>query len=482
MITFFCCAAFLAAGYAFYGRLVEKAAKPTDSPTPAYASQDGVDYIPLPTWKVFLIQLLNIAGTGPIFGALMGAVFGPIVFLWIILGNILGGAVHDYMAGIISVRMNGASISEIVGQYLGNGMKQVMRAFSVGLLILSGAVFITCPAVLIASLTPAFLDKNFWVIVILIYYILATLLPIDKLIGKIYPVFGIVLILMVVLIASAIVIQGRTIPELTLANLHPDGLSPWPFMFITVACGAVSGFHSTQAPLMARCIKTERDARKAFYGAMVMEGVIALVWAAAGAAFYETTGGLQEALAGLGQSGVVYTISTGLLGLTGGILAVIGVIVCPISTGDTAFRSARLTIADAFHLNQKDLKSRIPLTALIMIVGGLLTLVDFDIIWRYMSWANQTLSCIVLWTAAVYLRWHAGRKACMITVIPAVFMTAVCTTYILMAPEGFSLPASIGFPAGALAAFLNLGMFMLKCYVKDKAPAALQLKPAASAG
>lgn len=468
MITFFASAAFLIIGYFLYGAFIEKFIKPTDQKTPAYAIDDGVDYVPLPTWKVFLIQLLNIAGTGPIFGALMGAVFGPIVFLWIIFGNIFGGAVHDYVSGTISLRLNGTSVSELVGEYLGNGMKQVMRVFSVILLVLVGTVFITSPAILIAALTPENLNTTFWIVVILAYYILATLLPIDKVIGKIYPVFGIVLILMVVLVAGGIIVQGYHIPELTFANLHPDKLSPWPFMFITVACGAISGFHATQSPMMARCIKTEKDARRVFYGAMVTEGIIALVWAAAGVAFYEGTGGLQAALAQMGQSGVVYDISSKLLGPVGGVLAILGVVVCPITSGDTAFRSARLTIADAFGLDQKNIAKRLVLTLILLGIGGALTLLDFNIIWRYFSWANQTLACIVLWACAVYLRQHAGRFPCIACALPAAFMSAVSVTYILCAPEGFQLSASIAYPAGLTAALLILIFFMVRCFVKEQ--------------
>ena len=384
------------------------------------------------------------------------------------------------MCGIISVRMNGASVAEIVGKYLGNGTKQVMRVFSVVLLVLMGAVFVTSPAVLLADLTPAFLDRNFWVIVILLYYILATFLPIDQIIGRIYPLFGGIMLLMLVLIIGAIIIQGYHMPELTLANLHPDGLSPWPFMFITVACGAISGFHATQSPMMARCIKTERDSRKVFYGAMVTEGVIALVWAAAGVAFYQTTGGLQQALASLGQSGVVYGISTGLLGFFGGALAIVGVVVCPITSGDTAFRAARLTIADACGLDQKNFKNRLILSVGLLAVGGGLTLVDFNIVWRYASWANQTLSVFMLWAAAVYLRWHAGKNVSLICALPGTFMTAVCVTYILMASEGFRLPASIGYPLGIGAAALLFGLFLFKCYGKAEAPERAEEIPAGS--
>lgn len=303
MITFAIALAVLLGGYLLYGKLVERVFRPDDRPTPAVEHPDGVDYVPMKTWRVFLVQLLNIAGTGPIFGALMGAVFGPVVFLWIVFGSILGGAVHDYMSGMISVRMNGASVSEIVGKYLGKAAKQIMRVFSVILLILVGAVFTTSPAALLARLTPDWANTLFWVAVILAYYFLATLLPIDKLIGKLYPIFGGVLILMAVGIMIGLGIGGYHIPELQLANLHPDGKPVFPYMFITVACGAISGFHATQSPMMARCIKSEKHGRRVFYGAMIAESVIALVWAAAGVAFYGATGGLQNALAELGQSG-----------------------------------------------------------------------------------------------------------------------------------------------------------------------------------
>lgn len=448
MITFFVALALLFAGYHTYGRWTEHLFGPDNRPTPAVAMADGVDYVEMPTWKVFLIQLLNIAGTGPIFGALMGAVFGPVVFLWIVFGCILGGAVHDYMIGMISCRMGGASVSEIVGTYLGNGMKQVMRVFSVVLLVMVGTVFVTSPASLLSLLTPEAFNTSFWVAVILAYYLLATLLPIDKLIGKIYPVFGVILIVMVIGVGGAILLLGYQIPELTLTNLHPAGKPVWPYMFITVACGAVSGFHATQSPMMARCMKREQDGRKVFYGAMISEGVIALTWAAAGVAFYGSTGGLSEALSGMGQSGVVYEISTSLLGIVGGALAVIGVVVCPITSGDTAFRSARLTLADWFHIDQGKLHKRVLLTLPLLAAGACLTQLDFDVAWRYFSWANQTLAMIALWAAAAYLRKHAGVRYSLFAAAPAAFMSAVSSTYILMAEEGFRLPAAVSYPAG----------------------------------
>lgn len=453
MITLICALLLLIVGYVVYGRLVERIFRPDERPTPAVAHPDGVDYIPMKTWRVFLIQLLNIAGTGPIFGALLGAVFGPVVFLWIVFGSILGGAVHDYMSGMISLRMDGASISEIVGAYLGGAAKQVMRVFSVVLLVLLGAVFTTSPALLIARLTPEWMNAGFWVVVILIYYLLATLLPIDKLIGKLYPVFGVVLLMMAVGIIVGLMAGGYELPELTLTNLHPEGRAVWPYMFITVACGAISGFHGTQSPMMARCLTSEKDGRKIFYGAMLSESVIALVWAAAGVAFYGATGGLQQALTKLGQSGVVYDISVSLLGAFGGALAIVGVVVCPISSGDTAFRSARLTIADWLHIDQTNLRGRLAVTIPLLAAGAVLTQVDFDVVWRYFSWSNQTLAMITLWAAAMYLvrrgakPWHS-----LLCALPATFMSGVSCTYILMAEEGFRLSRSIAYPAGIVFA------------------------------
>ncbi len=463
MITFCCAIILLIVGYFLYGKLAEKVFRPDDRPTPAVEHPDGVDYVPMKTWRVFLIQLLNIAGTGPIFGALMGAVFGPVVFLWIVFGSILGGAIHDYMSGMISVRMNGASISEIVGKYLGRTAKQVMRVFSVVLLVLVGAVFTTSPAALIARLTPDWMNTTFWVVVILVYYLLATLLPIDKVIGKLYPVFGVVLVLMAVGIIGGLIAGGYQLPEISFVNQHPDGQPVWPFMFVTVACGAVSGFHATQSPMMARCLKREKDGRKVFYGAMIAESVIALVWAAAGVAFYGATGGLQQALADLGQSGVVYDISVSLLGVFGGALAIIGVVVCPVSSGDTAFRSARLTIADWFHIDQSKLPKRLAITLPLLGVGALLTQLDFDVVWRYFSWSNQTLAMITLWAGAMYLARNAEK--CWYSVmcaVPAAFMSGVSCTYILMAEEGFRLSQSIAYPIGVAFALACTLLYAVK--------------------
>ena len=468
MISLLISFAVLLIGYLVYGRLTEKIFAPDDRQTPAVAINDGVDCVPMKRWKAFLIQLLNIAGTGPIFGALMGAVFGPVVFLWIVLGAILGGAVHDYMSGMISERHGGASIAELSGLYLGKAAKWVMRVFSVVLLVLCGVVFVTSPAGLLDKLTPGWMNGTFWAVVILAYYLLATLLPIDKLIGKLYPVFGVLLIVMAAAVIGGIVFSGGkyTIPELSLQNLHPEGTPVWPYMFITVACGAVSGFHATQSPMVAKCITSEDQGRKIFYGAMISESVIALVWAAAGVSFYGSTQLLNEALKS-GASNVVYEISTGVLGVVGGVLAVAGVVVCPITSGDTAFRSARLILAETFRLEQKSIKNRLLITLPLLIVGGLLTwfaIVNdngFQIIWRYFSWSNQTLAMIALWVATSYLLQKGSRRfGSLLTALPAAFMSAVSITYILTAREGFRLSIAVACPIGAACAALLFAVYL----------------------
>ena len=456
MISLILSFAVLVAGYFVYGRVVEKAFGPDDRTTPAFAKQDGVDFIPMPTWKAFLVQLLNIAGTGPIFGALMGACFGPVVFLWIIFGSVLGGAVHDYMSGMISERHDGASIAELSGIYLGPVAKWGMRLFSILLLVLTGTVFVNSPAALLSKLTPDTLNVTFWIVVILIYYMLATLLPIDKIIGRLYPVFGAVLIVMALGILGGVIFGGYQVPELTLQDLHPNGLPVWPYMFVTVACGAISGFHATQSPMVAKCLTSEKLGRRVFYGAMLSESVIALVWAAGGVAFYGATGGLQSALTAAGQSGVVYDISTGMLGPVGGILAIIGVVACPITSGDTAFRSARLILAEITGLDQKKIRNRLIITIPLLAIGAVLTQLDFNVLWRYFSWSNQTLAMIALWVATAYLlKTHKNKLSSLITALPATFMSAVSMTYILMANEGFRLSAQVGYPVGvAFAAAL----------------------------
>ena len=479
MISLLISFAVLLVGFIVYGRVTEKIFSPDDRKTPAIAINDGVDCVPMKTWKAFLVQLLNIAGTSPIFGALMGAVFGPVVFLWIVFGSILGGAVHDYMSGMISSRHKGASIAELSGTYLGKAAKWIMRVFSVVLLVLCGTVFVTSPAGLLDKLTPDWMNGTFWSVVILVYYLLATLLPIDKLIGKLYPIFGVLLIVMAAAVIGGIIFSGGkyTIPEISLENLHPDGTPIWPYMFITVACGAVSGFHATQSPMIAKCIKTEKVGRKIFYGAMISESVIALVWAAAGVAFYGTTQLLNEALAS-GASNVVYEISTGVLGVFGGVLAVAGVVVCPITSGDTAFRSARLILAETFHLEQRKIKNRLLITVPLLVTGGLLTWFaiananGFQIIWRYFSWSNQTLAMIALWVATAYLlKKGKYRFGSLLTAFPAAFMSAVSLTYIMMASEGFRLGQTVSYISGAIFAitlFVIYLVFLIRSQRKNK--------------
>ncbi|MBB6623633.1 carbon starvation CstA family protein [Clostridium gasigenes] len=461
MVSFLLSIVALLLGYFFYSKIVEKAFGLDDSiETPAIRLADGVDFVAMPSWKIFLIQFLNIAGLGPIFGAIAGALWGPVAFLWIVFGSIFAGGVHDYFSGMLSVRHDGASIPEVVGKYLGSGFKNFMRVFSVIVLILVGVVFILGPAELLAGLTPTKFNTAFWVYIIFAYYILATLLPIDKLIGKIYPLFGICLLIMAIGVSGGIIFGGYHIPEITLANLHPNNLPIWPLMFVTIACGAISGFHSTQSPMMARCITSEKQGRSIFYGAMIAEGIVALIWAAAAIAFFGSTGELGSQMsANGGQGWVVNIISTTLLGKVGGALAILGVIACPITSGDTAFRSARLTIADFLNYKQGPIKNRLVLTLPLFVIGFILTKIDFNIVWRYFAWSNQTLAMIVLWTAAMYL---ALRKQFhWIATVPAVFMTAVSTTYLLVAPEGFKVSPSIGYPVGILISIGSLILFLI---------------------
>ncbi len=464
MITFLACLAFLIVGYFVYGNVVERSVSLDDSnSTPAVKLQDGVDYVPMPWHKVFLIQFLNIAGTGPIFGAIMGALFGPVAFLWITFGTIFAGGIHDFLSGVISMKHDGTSVSEIVGIYLGDKMKIVMRVFSVILLILVGTVFVTSPAGLLTSMTG--IDKNIWVVLIIIYYMLATVLPIDKVIGKIYPVFGAALLFMAVGLCVSMFaghINGtRPMMELTLQNLHPDGLAVFPFLFTTIACGAISGFHATQSPMMARCLHKESESKKVFYGAMVVEGIVALIWCGVTIAFFGDTLSIQHALTQYnGQSGVVGLLSRELLGPMGSVLAILGVVACPITSGDTAFRSARLTIADAFKIKQEGFKNRFILAIPLFLVCIGLTTVDFNIIWRYFAWSNQTLATIFLWAGTVYLL--KNKSNYWMTLIPATFMTSVCMAYILQAPEGFRLNANISNWVGVLSAAILFVLFMIK--------------------
>jgi len=489
MLSFLICLALLVASYFTYGRMVDNTFAPDDRETPAVAINDGVDYVVLPAWKLFLVQLLNIAGLGPIFGAMQGALWGPIVFLWITFGTIFAGAVHDYFSGMLSERNNGASISEVIGIYLGPVMKTIMRVFAVVLLIMVGTVFAVGPAGLIVKLltekgvSGPFAQTTVWLGIILVYYFIATFISIDKIIGKIYPVFGICLIVMAIGVAVGIPVNGYAIPEIFthFGSMHPQGTPVWSFMFITVACGAISGFHSTQSPLMARCLKSERQGHFVFYGAMVAEGCIALIWAAAGCSLYAVTGGQNTGLAEIladGQSAAIYDVCIKTMGPVGVILAMLGVVACPITSGDTAFRSARLTLSDWFKIDQESYANRLKLCIPVLGIGAFLGfgntlgLLSYTVIWRYFSWTNQTLAMIVLWAGAMYLAKEG--KNYLICAVPAVFMSAVSITYFFMAPECLGMiPAlknntMVAYPAGIIAAVLFLAIF-LKSAKKAKA-------------
>lgn len=459
MISFSLSFVCLLLGYLLYGAVMERVIHPDDAAAmPCYAKKDGVDFMPMPAWRVFLIQFLNIAGTGPIFGAIMGILFGPAAYLWIVLGCIFAGAVHDYLCGMICIRRGGVSLPEIIGDELGDGMRLLMRIGALVLLVLVGAVFVTTPASLLDNMIPDrgwFFSNSFWLTVIFLYFILATLLPIDKLIGRIYPVFGLALLLMAIGICWGIYTQDGWMPELTDAPFvshHPKGLPIFPMLCITIACGAISGFHGTQSPLMARCLTNERLGRPIFYGAMITEGVVALIWAAAAVKFASALPGepgatAYEKLAALGNPAIVVKeISVSWMGSVGAVLAVLGVVAAPITSGDTAFRSARLIVADFLHLSQKSIAKRLLLCLPLFAITTALFFVDFNVLWRYFAWTNQTLACIMLWAAAV---WLARQGRCYwVALMPALFMTVVCSSYILIAPEGFSLSLSIGLCAG----------------------------------
>ncbi|WP_125152520.1 carbon starvation CstA family protein [Clostridium rectalis] len=473
MVSFIISLIALIVGYFIYGKVVERSFGADENiKTPAIRLEDGVDYVPMPEWKIFLIQFLNIAGLGPIFGAILGAMFGPAAFVWIVFGCIFAGGVHDYFSGMLSVRHDGASVPEVVGKYLGEGFKKFMRVFSVILLILVGVVFVTGPAGLLATLTPKNLDKNFWLYIIFAYYILATLLPVDKLIGKVYPIFGICLLVMALGVGAKLIIDGYPIPEVVPSNLYnmhhnPFSTPLFPVLFVTIACGAISGFHSTQSPLMARCITNEKQGRRIFYGSMVAEGIVALIWAAAAMSFFAGPNGvngvgkLNEAMISNGSNAAwaVNIICSSLLGKVGGALAILGVIACPITSGDTAFRSARLTIADSVNYKQDKIKNRLIISIPLFVIGYALTMIDFNIVWRYFGWSNQALATVVLWASAMYL--VEKSKSHWIATIPAIFMTAVSVTYIIVAPEGFKLSTSIGYLVGIIGAISALILFLI---------------------
>ena len=475
MISFFISVIALILGYLLYGKFVERVFRPDPArQTPAVTQADGIDYIPLPTWKVFMIQFLNIAGTGPIFGAIMGAKFGPAAYLWIVLGCIFGGAVHDYFSGMLSLRNGGAGLPDLIGKYLGKRTKAVMLCFSVLLLVLVGAVFVYSPAVILKDLAGNGTNSAFliWAGVIFVYYIIATMLPIDKIIGKIYPLFAVALIFMAIALMVGLIVKMPQIPELWdgLQNRSRTwggkGQPIWPYMFVTIACGAISGFHATQSPLMARCLKNEKLGRPVFYGSMITEGLVALVWAAVSSYFF-FAGGAAEVGGTFADAAptVVTKVSRSWLGVTGSVLALLGVVAAPITSGDTALRSARLIIADSLHFSQKPVGKRLAISLPLFCVCAVMLWFNiahedgFNIIWRYFGWANQTLSVFTLWAVTVFLAREREGVSYLITLLPACVMTAVSVAYICIAQIGLNLPLGWNRAIGAAVIAVSAALF-----------------------
>lgn len=452
MITFLGAIALLIIGYLTYGKFVEKVFQPKEHrTTPAYTQHDGVDYLPMSKNKNALIQLISIAGVGPIFGPIMGALYGPPAFIWIVVGCIFAGGVHDYLTGMISVRNNGAHLPELAGKFLGKAMKHVVNAFSILLLLLVGTVFVASPADLLYDLVNGAVPVTVFVVLIFIYYLLATVLPINKIIGTIYPYIGALLLFSTVGIGIALVWNQAPIPELSLTNTHPEGAAIFPLLFLTISCGALSGFHATQSPIISRTTQNENQGRRIFYGMMIAEGIIAMIWAAAAMSLFDGPITLNELITTIGTGGIVNEISTMMLGPIVGTLAVLGVIVLPITSGDTAFRSARMIIADYIRVPQKKIMSRIWIAGPIFIVSIILTNMDFTLLWRYFNWANQSTAMIALWIGAMYL--FIGRRNYWIAVFPAIFMTMTVSTYIFNAPIGLNLPMNISL---IISAFITI--------------------------
>ncbi|MBY0221503.1 carbon starvation CstA family protein [Mammaliicoccus sciuri] len=466
MLTFLSSIVLLIVGYLVYSKVVERVFVIDDSRrTPAYTQADGMDYVPMSWWKGWLIQLLNIAGLGPIFGAIAGALYGPVAFIWIVFGSIFAGAVHDYFSGMLSLKHGGAQFPKIVGEYLGDFARRFINVISVVLMVLVAAAFTAGPAQLISSITPL----SFMVSLILIfgYFVLAAILPINKIIGRLYPVFGIVLIIMAVGIGVALLFGTEKIPNLTLQNLHPGDLPIWPLLMVTISCGAISGFHCTQSPIVSRTMKKESEGRKVFYGAMIAEGVIAMVWAAAGMTFFGSTAGLQEALAAGGPAGAVNEISSTLLGSFGGLLAILGVIILPITTGDTALRSARMIFTEAVSKWMDPNKKWVVLAVTLLLGTPMfyLSMIDYSFLWRYVGGTNQLVAAVMLWTATSYLM--RENKAHLIAGIPALFMTAVVITYWMYAPEGLSLSYGVSVGTGIVVSAV-IGVFYALKVIQSK--------------
>ncbi len=456
-------------GFVLYGRFIDNYfGVDKNAVTPAIKMADGVDYIPMKPWKMYTIQFLNIAGLGPIFGAILGAMYGPLAYIWIVVGCIFMGSAHDYFSGMLSLRNNGASLPELVGKYLGPGFRGALRVFTLLLLIMVGVAFVTGPAALLTSLTNWGL--TFWIVIIFVYYLLATLLPINQIIGKIYPFFGVALIIMALMVAAYMLFgtgfEWHKFDATSFVNQHhnPGSNILFPMMFIVISCGAISGFHATQSPMMARCITNEKQGRTIFYGAMITEGIIAIIWATAAMHYF---GGVQQlnqvSISGKNPAWIVDQICQTWFGKTGAIIAIIGVVAAPITTGDTAFRSARLTIADIFKINQSTLKKRLLVSIPLFTVGVLLSQIEFSTIWKYLGLFNQILSVFTLFTASVYL--SQNKKSHYLTSLPAAFMTMVCITYLLVAPVnngGLSLNMSVGVISGALITVVVYALFLAK--------------------
>ena len=481
MISFIIALAVLIGGYFIYGTYISKVfGVDSKRVTPVHTMADGVDFVVLPTWKIFLIQFLNIAGLGPIFGAIMGVMYGPAAFIWIVFGTIFAGAVHDFLSGMMSLRSNGASLPEIVGNQLGNRTKTALRYIALLLMILVGAVFVYNPADLLAMLTPESLDRTFWIVVIFGYYMAATLLPVDKLIGKLYPIFGFALLFMAVGIMVVLFSNSSLMPEMWddfyNHTANPEANPIFPMMFVSIACGAISGFHATHSPMMARCLKNERYAKPVFYGAMVAEGIVALIWAAAAITFPGGYDGLHQYLGNGSPAILVNDVSKSWLGAFGGILAILGVIAAPITSGDTALRSARLIASDFMGIPQKKISKRLLVSIPIFVLCFVIMLLPYDVVWRYFAWSNQVLSVFTLWAITIWL--SDNKKNFYVTLLPAMFMTAVTSTYIMFAPEGFSLLTqslfgfkigyafSVGF--GIAMSVLFLAMFLYRAKNKKR--------------
>ncbi|MCG9729750.1 carbon starvation protein A [Shewanella sp. Isolate13] len=465
MTWFLLCVGLLIGGYFIYGAFVEKVfGINANRQTPAFTKTDGVDYVPMSKAKVYLIQLLNIAGVGPIFGPILGALYGPAAMLWIVLGCVFAGAVHDYFSGMLSVRNNGESVPSLAGKYLGKGAKHFMNVFAIILLLLVGVVFISAPAGLLGKLTGW--DVSIFIGIIFFYYLIATIVPVDKIIGRLYPFFGALLVFMSVGLTIALIISSEhsLLPGVEvgdfLTNLNPNDMPLWPALFITIACGAISGFHATQSPLMARCVENESNGRFVFYGAMIGEGIIALIWCAIALSFFGSVEGLNAGMAG-NPANVVYEASTGLLGAVGGFLAVLGVIVLPITSGDTAFRSARLILAEFFKMPQTELPKRLMFALPLFAAGAVLTQVDFGVIWRYFGVANQATAVMMLWTASAYLLRH--NKLHWICTVPAMFMTTVVISFLLSSPTlGAGLPMAVSTIAAVVSTLVITGLIIIK--------------------